>query len=247
MRLLLLTSIVLLGSLMAIGQPSKKTKVKGYTILQDSGIVKSNDCIFCSPETMPDRIVLDSTNRMVARKISNTLGYTYYEWRNKKYTKTYEEIQLPKYKFKHATYYTDSGTINPPEKNTNNPSYIAYSMAPPNYKKPYYGVWKAEKVQIQLSQSASDSVLKLYNVYKGMITKKTSTWHEINFNENGNLKSNGLVIIDLKETEASKNETIPLQDNYRKPPNRFKIGSWQYFNEKGNPSHREQILKIRKD
>ena len=234
-------------SLVVLGQPSKRTFVNGFYILQDSGIVKKNDCVFCNPETMPDRIVLDSNLKMVARKMSNPMGYTYYEWRNKQHTKTYEEIFLHKYDFLKSTYYTDSGSFSPPNKNKHLSSWVHYSLASYNNKQPFNGVWKAIRVETELSHHASDSVFNLYKIPKDQITKGTKIWDVLNFNESGTIKSYGLIVTGVKEKDANKEGVIALPANARRPIIQYKIGVWHYCGDKGQKTFKENISTMRKE
>lgn len=234
---------ICLNTLLALGQPSKKTFVKGYYVLQDSGKISSNDCVFCDPETMPDRIILDSTYRMVARKINTAFGYTYYEWRNTNYTKSFQEIYVSKYNFLESCSLTNEGNICAPEKNNNKSSHIAFELESFNKKKPYNGIWKAKTIKIQVDKKASDSILKLYHVPKAKISDKTKIWDVIKINENGQIKSAGLQISGIKETQ--ENAPSPFKD--RQPNYYYKIGFWQYYNDLGKKTFKENIKEIRKD
>jgi len=228
-----------------VGQQSPKTLVNGFYVIQDSGKVKNSDCIFCNPSSMPDRIVLDSNYRMVARKVSHPMGYTYYEWRNKENTKTYEEIHL--YNYRKSTYYSDSGSFSSPEKNTFISSHVGYSMAQKNNKQAYNGLWKALKIKIQLNKKATDSIIELYKISKDMIVEKTKIWNEVIFHETGKIKSSGVMITGLKEKEENRVDNLRLPINNHGPINQYKIGLWYYYNEKGNLYYKEHILKIKKN
>jgi len=238
---------ICLNTLFVLGQPSKQKRVKGYYILQDSGKVSSNDCVFCNPETMPDRIVLDSTYRMVARKINNPFGYTYYEWRGNNYGKSYEIIFLHKYNFLHTTYFENGSSSSPPEKNRFMSSFIEYSLLPYNKKQAYNGEHKAISIRIQLSKNTADSILKLYHIPKEMIQEKTKLWDMLDFNENGNIKSFGILITGLKEKESKDRENTSSQFRDFTPPARYKIGIWQYCNDNGKNIFKENIKEIRKE
>ena len=209
---------------------------KGMYIIQDSGALIHSDCLFCNPETMKDRILLDSTKKMIARRTSNPYGYTYYEWRNKEYSKTYEEIQVWPLKFKSAQYITDSGTYSPKEKNTFTNSYISYFRAPYNKKEPYNGKWTADRIQIQLTQRATDSIAKLYNNLKDSIGNGAILWSELNFHENGKIKSTGIIMFPgmglKKKHEMKTPSTI-----------RYKIGLWLYYDGSGRLYYKDYILK----
>lgn len=238
---------ICLNGLFVLGQPRKQKLVNGLYILQDSGIVSSNDCIFCNPETMPDRIVLDSTYRMVARKMSNHFGYTYYEWRGKNYSKSFEIIFLHKYNFLSTTHFENGTSFSPPEKNNHMSSFISYSLLPHNKKQAYNGEHKAINIRIQLSKKSEDSILKLYHVPKEMIQEKTKLWDVLYFNENGQIKSFGILITGLKEKESKEKASTSSQFKDFTPPAQYKIGIWQYCNDNGKNIFKENIKEIRKE
>ncbi|MES2558623.1 MAG: hypothetical protein V4590_02715 [Bacteroidota bacterium] len=234
-RLILL--VVLTTTLVAFGQQTNPVFVNGFYIIQEKMAFKKGDCIFCNPETMPDRIILDSSKKMIAKKTSNPLGYTYYEWRNKEHTRTYEEIQIPGLKFKQVAYFTDSGSVRPPDKNSLKSGWIFYFRTMPNPKQRYNGLWIAEKVRVELSKQASDSILALHQYLKGKVLPGTEFWTELNFYENGKLASTGTLITGLKEGSLEQKKT---------PDNQFRIGPWSYYEASGQLNNRETITPIRR-
>jgi hypothetical protein len=209
---------------------------KGMYVIQDSGTKILGDCVFCFPENMPDRIILDSTRKMIARRTSNPFGFTYYEWKNKEYTKTYQEIQLPCFNFKSASNFTDSGSFSPKEKNTFINDFISYYRTPYNKKEPYNGLWTAEKVQIQLKQHATDSMVNRYQFLKDSIRHGAHLWTEINFYENGKIKSMGTIMFPGSGA-LKKNDSKP-HSAYR-----YKIGLWLYYDFKGRQYKKDNIQK----
>lgn len=229
----------------AFAQNTDMVAEKGFFIIQKPAF-KKGDCIFCNHETMPDRIVLDSTKKMIAKKVSNPLGYTYYEWRNISDRITYQEIQIPSLKYKLVTYYTDSGQVSPPEKNTfTNHGWVFYFRGPTNLKQKYNGLWIAEKVRVQLSKQATDSLLVLYKSVKGKVLPGTKFWTELNFYENGKLQSTGTVITGLKES-SQVDKQKELSDQLHAPDNQFRIGAWTYYHATGELNNQETISPMRK-
>jgi hypothetical protein len=239
----LLLLFTLTSSLVVFGQ-NTMIPWKGLYIIQD-GQIKEGDCIFCNPETMPDRIVLDSSKKMIAKRTGNPLGYTYYEWKNKAYTKTYEEIQIRPLKYRSTTYYTDSGQVRPPEKNTFNGGWHFYFRFPTNTKQRYNGLWIAEKIRVELSKQATDSLLASHKYLKGKLLIGTKFWTELTFYENGKLQSSGTLITGLKESsQGSKDKE--LTDQLNTPENQFRIGLWTYYDANGQLNNQETITTIRK-
>jgi hypothetical protein len=184
--------------------------VKAKPIANDSG-----DCIFCNPEIMHDRILLDSNKVMIARKTSTDLGYTYYEWRNEKHAKTFEEIRVLSPSFKTSVYYSDSGTITRQKTECSSPFTIEYSTD---------SLKTIEKIRLRLNQQETDTVLDLFDLsaYKpyafqaGKTKPNTSLWKEITFYPSGKIKSTGVVV-------TSTFETI----------NNSRVGTWKYYDETG--------------
>lgn len=235
-RSLVLLIFTALASLSLFAQKKVTIPWKGIYIIQDSGVKITGDCIFCNPESMPNRIILDSTKRMVARKTSHPFGYSYYEWRNKDYSKSYQEFQLLHVNFKSASYFTDSGHFDPKEKNTFVNSYLSYFRNPLNKKEPHNGTYTADRIQIQCNQRAADSLLNRYPNLKDSIRHGARFWYEFNFYENGHLKSNGIVLISRLENLGNYERAKPLVL-------RYKIGLWLYYDARGIQNHKDFILK----
>lgn len=245
-RQLLLLIFVLSFSIQLTAQNADLIAVNGFYIIQEKIPFKKGDSVFCNPATMPDRIILDSAKKMIVKKTSNPLGYTYYEWRNKNNNlKTYEEIQIPYLKLKHATYYTDSGIVNPPDKNTFTPFCADYFRGPTNIKQKYNGLWIAERIRVSLSKQAVDSLLILYKSLKGKLLIGTKFWTELNFYENGKLQSTGILITGLKESTQNTKEK-ELIDQMHAPENQFRIGVWRYYETSGELNNQETITILRK-
>lgn len=221
----------------AFGQHADPVPVNGYYIIQEKVTFKKGDSVFCNPETMPDRIILDSSKKMIAKKVSNPLGYTYYEWRNKEHTRTYEEIYIPGLKFKQVVYFTDSGSVRPQDKNSLRSGWTYYFRTMPNPKQRYNGLWIAEKIRVELSKQDSDSILELHKYLKGKVMRGTAFWTELNFYENGKLASTGTLITGLK---------VGNIENARTPDNQFRVGLWAYYETNGQLNHTETIPVIRK-
>ena len=204
----LILVFVIFFSLVANGQDTTSLPYhyKGVAfIIKDSGGINDiGDCIFCNPEIMNDRILLDTTKTMLTRKTSNPLGYIYYEWRSPKHNKTYEEIFLKELNFKTMMFYSDSGaTI---EQRT-------YCSVP--YTVFYYEnkLQTIEKIRIQFNQQATDSLIKTHNISQERILNVTRFWTEVNFYDNGKIKSTGIIVTGMKNMD--------------------KIGTWLYYNSKG--------------
>lgn len=248
-RKLFVLLLTVIYALPTFAQQSELIPVNGYYIIQNKPAFKKGDCIFCNPETMPDRIILDSTKKMIAKKVSNPLGYTYYEWRNTLPTpnapKSYEEILIRSLKFKYVGYYTDSGKVFPQDKNTSQPNWVFYFLGPTNLKQRYNGLWIAEKVRVQLSKQATDSMLVLYQSVKGKMLPGTQFWTELNFYENGKLQSTGNVITGLKES-SQVDKQKELSDQIHTPDNQFRIGAWTYYHATGELNNKETITPMRK-
>lgn len=235
-KVLLVWMLFLSANQVVYSQKSITIPWKGMYVIQDSGTQIKGDCIFCHPENMPDRIILDSTRKMVARRTSNPLGYTYYEWRNKEYTKTYQEIQLPRFNFRSASYFTDSGSYSPKEKNSFVNDFISYYRTPVNKKEPYNGVWTAELIQVKLGQTASDSMVSKYPMLKDSINHRAHLWFEVNFYENGKIKSMGTIMFPGKDV----NKSI---ENSPHPTYRYRIGLWLFFDSRGKQYQKQHIQK----
>lgn len=225
-------------------QKAEPIYVNGFYIIQDKVPYKKGDCLFCNPATMPDRIVLDSAKKMIAKKTTFPDGYTYYEWRKTNYEKSYEEIQINSRQFKDITFYTDSGpSRKPPQGFTG--FWTFYFRYATNTKQRYNGLYIAEKVRFEITQRERDSLLVVYKSLKSKITKGTQFWMEYNFYENGKLKSSGITITGVKET-ASNSEEIPNMDSIKTPENVYRIGPWAYYETSGEPNSKEVIYPIRK-
>jgi len=195
------------------------------TSMIEKGKLKDNlpfgNIIYGNPEIMSDRILLDSTKTMIAQKTSNPLGYCYYEWKNKKHSKTYEEIQFPKLKFKTIIFYSDSGSAIEQQTECPLPFLITYSK----------NRWQTvDRIRIQLNQKEADSLIKTYNFPKDKMFFGTKFWTEISFYDNGEIKSIGTVITGMNEPEANK----------------YRIGTWDFYNLKGELEKKETFTTIKK-
>lgn len=214
-------TLILTISLTVCGQDTTAIHHKGLFFIKDSGSVTNDigDCIFCNPEIMTDRILLDSIKTMIARKTSSHLGYVYNEWRSSKYNKTYEEIHFPSLDFKMATYFSDLGeTI---EQITNSSS--SYSLLYSDNRSK-----TVNRVRVQLSSQSADSLVRVFNIPKDKIFSDTKFWTEINFNENGEIESTGIIVTAIREVEN----------------NIYKIGTWSYYNSAGLPIKSEIFTTI---
>ncbi|MDP3928819.1 MAG: hypothetical protein Q8R57_07335 [Bacteroidota bacterium] len=80
-----------------------------------------------------------------------------------------------------------------------------------------------------------------------MIQEKTKLWDILDFNENGNIKSFGILITGLKEKESKDRKNTSSQFRDYTPPARYKIGIWQYCKENGKNIFKENIKEIRKE
>jgi hypothetical protein len=236
-RTLLLVA-ALFVSRVVLGQHTEPVAANGYFVIQDKVAFKKGDSVFCNPATMPDRIILDSSKKMIAKKVSNPMGYTYYEWRNKEHTRTYEEINIPGLKLKQVIYFTDSGSIRPVEKNSVRSCWTYYFRAMPNPQQRYNGLWIAEKVRVELTKPETDSILDVHKYLKGKVMRGTEFWTELNFYENGKLASTGTVITGLKEGNAESTQ--------KTPENEFRVGQWTYYEVNGQLNQKEIITTIRK-
>ena len=170
----------------ACAQRTEPVFSEGYYIIQDKIPFKKGNCIFCNTETMPDRIVLDSAKKMIAKKVSNPFGYVYYEWKRKDGFKTFQDIVISSENYRDYTYFTDSGHVRPNEKNSFNGgnASIDYFRGYPNPKKRYYGFNIAQKIRVVVSSQATDSIVKLYKLPKHKLLPQTKWWIEFNFYEN---------------------------------------------------------------
>ncbi len=222
----LILIFVLFFSLVANGQDtiSLPYKLLPYPyndvafMIKDSGEITNDikDCILCNPEIMNDRILLDTTKTMISRKTSNPLGYIYYDWRSPKRSKTYEEIFLKELNFKTMIFYSDSGaTI---EQRT-------YCSVP--YTIFYYenNLQTIEKIRIQFNQQSTDSLIKTYNISRERILDVTRFWTEVNFYDNGEIKSTGIIITGMKNLNEDE----------------YKVGRWMYYNSKGQFINKDTI------
>ncbi|MES2780615.1 MAG: hypothetical protein V4651_12020 [Bacteroidota bacterium] len=235
--LFLLSSLI--TSLIGFGQNTDLIPVNGFYIIQERVTFKKGDCVFCNPETMPDRIILDSSKKMIAKRTGNPLGYTYYEWRNRgNDRRSYEEIYIQSLKYKSVSYFTDSGIVRPPEKNTSRYNdWVYYFIGSPNSKQRYNGLWIAKKVRVELSKQTTDSLMTMHKYLKGKVLVGTKFWTELNFYENGKLQSTGTLITGLKEGSTDQANT---------PDNQFSVGLWTYYEINGQLNQTETISPIRR-
>jgi hypothetical protein len=214
MRLIILGILILFARLAYGQRDTINLFYNGLTMIADTPFLNpKGDCIFCNPEIMQDRILLDSSKTMIARKKSNPLGFTYYEWRNKNHSKTFEQISFPSLEFQSIISYSDSGAISEQSTECSSPFQIFYLD----------DRWSTiGKIRIKLIAQKTDSITKLYALPKNLISPiyklgSLRLFQEINFYRNGNVESSGTFILS----------------QYEKYSNR-KIGKWFYYNENGS-------------
>jgi hypothetical protein len=243
MKTCFLFSFLLLHYL--VWSQTEPIKWNNYYVIQKGGNLQKESCIFCNPETMPDRIVLDSSKRMIGKKSSNPYGYTYYEWRNQKYQKSYEEIRIDFLHYSKATYFTDSGQVRVIGKNSYSQGEVFYLREYYNPQKRYNGEWIAERVIVDFSPAQCDSFYKLYKIPQTMITLKTKCHYELSFYKNGHIKSFGTIITNLRQPHATGAKD-QFTDTPQTMDNRYRIGYWRYFDEQGLLMQEETFLQLRK-
>jgi hypothetical protein len=208
------------------------TKLNNYTIIQNKGAVQKIDCAFCNHRTISDRVVLDSAGVMVARRITNPYGYTYYEWRNKNYQKSFEVLVVNIKGFLTTAYFTDSGQFLPPGQNHFIPSNIHYYRQYYERRLPYNGDWTAERITIEMSKNENDSMYKLYKIPENKRTAYTKFHYELSFHRNGQIKSFGTIITGLKQTTAAT-QSNTYTDTPKTDQSVYSIGKWILYNEQG--------------
>lgn len=216
--------------------------VNDYYVIQPKITFKKTDAVFSNPSAMPDRIILDSTKRMVAKKVSFPFGYTYYEWKRKDGFKTYEEIHIPSVGYRKCKYFTDTGDVEPPSKNSLNAS-IDYFRSMPNPKFRYNGFNIAEKIYISLNKQTVDSFVTQYKISKAKLLPKTIWYSTFFFYENGHIKSTGILVTDLKEANLSTKGSGIIENTTQ---NQFKLGEWLYYDEQGNLMNKEVITTLKR-
>jgi hypothetical protein len=230
----------------ALAQQMEAVYAGGYYVIQNKVPFRKGDSIFCNSSTMPDRIVLDSTKKMIAKKVSNPFGYVYYEWKRKDGLKTFEDIVISSAAFREVVFYTDSGTIRPDQFNTNNLGEISYFKGLTNPKKRYNAFNSAKQILVQLPQHSVDSVVKRYNISKHKLLPKTEWYTAFNYYESGHLQSTGLLVKGLndKKQMGQEKQNHSLKD--QKPPsNCYTIGEWLYFDEVGKQFYKEILTELK--
>lgn len=226
MKLTILSVLLLFSGLVYGQSDTVNLFYNGLTMVTDNPFSNSlGDCIFCNPEIMQDRILLDSTKTMIARKKSNPFGFTYYEWRNKDHSKTFEQLNFPFLNFQSIIFYSDSGAIIEQRSESSNPFQVFYSN---NH-------WSTiKKIRIRLTDQASDSIIKQYSLPQNLVNSiykygSMRLWQEINFYFNGNLKSSGTFILSQYGTFSN-----------------CKIGKWFYYSENGEVKENKVYTTVEK-
>jgi hypothetical protein len=69
----------------------------------------------------------------------------------------------------------------------------------------------------------------MHNIPKEKMYFGTKFWTEINFYDNQKIKSTGIIITGIYEPQA----------------NQYKIGTWFYYNSRGQLSNKETIFSIK--
>lgn len=211
---------------------TETSKWNNYTIIQNIGAVQKTDCAFCNHRTMSDRIVLDSAGVMVARRITNPYGYTYYEWRNKNYQKSFEVLVVNIKGFISCVYFTDTGQFYPPSQNRFIPSHVSFYRQYYERRLPYNGDWTAERITIEMSKNENDSMYKLYKIPDNKRTAYTKCHYELSFHKNGQIKSFGTIITGLRQTSAATQSNM-YTDTPKTDQSVYSIGKWIFYNEQG--------------
>jgi hypothetical protein len=200
-------------------------QVGPYYVIQDSTAALRRDCLFCDPATMPDRMILDSTHRMIARKVSHPFGYTYYEWRDPNYEKSMEQITYRPFLMAYTQYYQQGKSLDTPAHNTHLNTYISYYRNGYQKAQPYAGTWTVRFVHIKLPSAVNDSLIQLYPYLKPYTKNGAEFWRVLNLQENGVIQSNGLILYAYDHSKQSMG-IKPLQKKY-------KVGQWRYYNAVG--------------
>jgi len=181
--------------------------------------------VYGNPEFMDDRILLDSNKNLISLMANSNLGYAYYDWNNK-HSKTYEEIQVWKDKFKLINFYDTNGQQESQEVESTKPFKISYAN----------NIWKkVNKIRIELDQHATDSLYEFFNLRKSSTLQGSELkpnarfWKEINFYDSGKIKSAGIFITSSEEDM-----------------DQCKIGTWSYYNLKGKLENQEEYKTLKK-
>lgn len=243
-RLLIVLSFLPTAGTPVSAQSSEPVPANGFYVIQPKVTFKKGDAVFCNPATMPDRIILDSSKKMIAKRTGFPMGYTYYEWRRKDGFKTYEEISIPTAGYIASVYFTDSGDIRPASKNSVNGAAIDYYKTMPNPRFRYNGFNIARQVYVPVGVQSTDSLVRRFNIPTAKITSQTIWYAFVSFYENGNIQSTGTVVTNLKvpETVAKPGSPGIINSTAR---NRFKIGEWIYYDERGYELNKEVITTLR--